>query len=278
MIEPVEASPGRTSSTLANVFARRSFRVLVTRPRGQASALAERLEAVGATPILIPTIEIAPPSSYRSLDSALAALRSYDWLIFTSANAVAIFAERARSMGLHPHPRRIAVIGPATARAVQEILNLPVDHMPARSVAEDFAESLLTEAAGASILIVRAVVARDVLATALKGVGARVTIANAYTNIIPEDSLAAIQQLFATNPPDAITFTSASTAQNLRTLLGAANLTIPAGTVLASIGPITSQAMREVGLEPTVEAPEATIPRLVAALLQTSNDRHQTAG
>jgi len=212
------------------------------------------------------------------LDEALVSLRNYDWLLFTSANAVEVFAQRAETMGLRAHPGRIAVIGPATAKAVREKLKVPVDRMPERFVAEALVESLRKDAANASMLLVRAAVARDVVPVGLEAAGARVTIADAYRNVIPEDSIGKVRELFTNDPPDAITFTSASTAQNLQALLEAAQVRIPDGTVLVSIGPITSEAMRELGLEPTVEAKEATIPSLVTALLQTTTNKHQTTG
>jgi uroporphyrinogen-III synthase len=240
-------------------------RILVTRARGQASALATKLEALGATPILIPTIELAPPSSYCAMDAALASIRSFDWLLFTSANGVQAFAERARQLGLGAAAKRIAAIGPATARAVVEA-GMAVDLTPPQAVAESLAEALLPYAAGASMLLVRAAVARDVLPEALTTAGATVTIADAYRTVVPEASVAELRELFGKKPPDAITFTSASTAQNLVALLEAAQLKLPKGIVLASIGPITSQAMRELGLEPTVEAREATTLSLAEAL------------
>ncbi len=246
--------------------------MLVTRPRHQASALAALLAAAGAEPILIPTIEIVPPASFAALDAALGKLRSFDWLIFTSANAVRVFAERAQTNGQPPNPRRIAAIGPATSQAVQALLHRPVDRMPERYVAEALAEALLSDAAGSSMLLVRAAVARDVVPETLKARGARVTIADAYRTVVPEDSIVQLQRLFASEPPEAITFTSASTAQNFVALLDRAHVEIPEGMVLASIGPITSQAMRELCLEPTVEAREATLAGLVAALMQMTGN------
>ncbi len=115
-------------------------RILITRTRQQASALADQLQALGAIPILIPTIELAPPESFAALDAALAAIRTYDWLIFTSANAVEAFHCRAQFHRLTAIPRRIAVIGPATARAVESI-GLSVDLIPSRYVAESLAEA-----------------------------------------------------------------------------------------------------------------------------------------
>jgi uroporphyrinogen-III synthase len=252
------------------VSEKRPLRVLVTRPRHQASALAELLVAAGAEPILIPTIEIVPPASFDALDDSLKELDGFDWLIFTSANAVQVFAERAQALGVEVHAKRIAVIGSATARAAREFLGRSPDLVPEHATAEGLAEALLAYAAGSSMLLVRAAVARDVLPERLKAAGARVRIAEAYRNVIPADSIREIQELFASDPPDAVTFTSASTAQNLHALLDAAELEIREGTVLASIGPITSRAMREVGMEPTVEAGEATIASLVDALLASA--------
>ena len=140
--------------------------------------------------------------------------------------------------------------------------------MPERYVAESLAEALRKEAPAASMLLVRAEVARDVLPELLREAGARVTIVDAYRNVVPEDSIVKVRELFVGDPPEAITFTSASTARNLRELLEAAAVEIPAGTILASIGPITSEAMRQLGWEPSVEAQEATIASLVAGLLQ----------
>ena len=249
-----------------------NLRILITRTRHQASTLASELEARGAHPILVPTIEIAPPNSFCALDAALAAIRSYDWLIFTSANAVEAFHRRAQFHHLTAVPRRIAVIGPATARAV-EAIGLQVDLIPPHYIAESLAETLIPHAktpdgASANILLVRAEQARDILPDSLIAAGANLTIADAYRNQVPPEAVPALKALFATpeTHPQAITFTSASTATNLFTLLEAADLTLPPAVVLASIGPITSNTLRDLGHHPTVEADEPTIPALIEAL------------
>lgn len=246
------------------MLALQNKRVLVTRTRHQASDLAARLEALGATPVLIPTIEIVAPETYVPLDAALAQLETYDWLLFTSANAVEVFEQR-RKLALTP--KRIAVIGPATAKAVQGI-GLHVDLIPPKYVAESLAEALCPEVSGRRILLVRATDARDVLPEMLAAAGAAVTIAEAYSNRVPPDSVSALRQLFGlpANYPDAITFTSASTARNLIALCEAARLALPAGIILASIGPITSQALRNLGYSAHLEAAEPTIPALVQSL------------
>jgi uroporphyrinogen-III synthase len=242
-------------------------RILITRTRHQASELATQLEALGATPITIPTIEIVPPTSFAALDAALTCLRTYDWVLFTSANAVEAFHRRAQFLHLTQLPKHIAVIGPATLRAANAI-GLTVDLVPPRYIAESLAEALLPEAPGRSFLLPRAAEARDTLPATLTAAGATVTVAEAYRNQTPRDSIPALQRLFSApeNCPDAITFTSASTATNLFALLEAADLTLPHNITLASIGPITSQALRTLGYEPTVEATEPTIPALIQSL------------
>ena len=236
--------------------------MLVTRARGQASALVELLEAEGAEAIVIPTIEIVEPESFAEMDEALGRLAEFGWVIFTSANAVEVFAARTRLVeGL-----KVAVIGPATGKAVERLLGRAADLMPNEFVAESLLESLLPVAKGAAMLLVRAAVARDVLPEKLRAAGARVTVVDAYRTVVPEGSVTALKELFGTRPPDAVTFTSGSTVRNLADLMALAGVVMPGGMVMASIGPVTSGVMREVGWEASVEAAEATIPALVKAL------------
>lgn len=244
--------------------------MLVTRAPHQASELADRLRDAGAVPILIPTISIADPASWASLDGALVSLATYDWIVFTSANAVDSFHRRAQ---LYPHPPehtpRIAVIGAATERAAHAA-GLMVDLVPPSPVGESLAEALTPLAKGSSFLLVRAAEARDLLPDAITAAGGRVTIAEAYRNEIPLSSVTALRELLSSPAtcPDAITFTSASTARNLVALLEEARLILPSRIVCASIGPITSAAMRELHLVPHVEAQEASVSALVAALAE----------
>ena len=252
-------------------------RILVTRTRKQASALAIQLEALGAEPILVPMIEIKEPTSFAELDAAMANLGAggtiHDWMVFTSANAVEALAARARSLGIRPQPRRVAAIGPATAKAIERADFLPQSGailVPPQYVAESLAESLIEQGTGNNLhyLLLRAEQARDVLPAALEAAGHRVTIAAAYRNITPPDTLPALARLFTAEGerPDMITFTSSSTAKNLVELLGSIDKTIPSGIALASVGPITSTTLRELGYEPTLEAAEPTIESLVLAI------------
>lgn len=194
---------------------------------------------------------------------------TFDWLIFTSANAVEYFSDRWNRIKSPTGNRlpKIAVIGPATAAAVQQA-GLRVDLIAARYTAEALAETLVPEAEGEHFLIVRAAEARDVIPEAITRAGGKVTIAKAYRNRIPTESIPAVQQIFTSpeNYPDVILFTSASTVHNLIALLEASGISFPSGISLASIGPITSRALSEHGLTPHIEATESTVEGLIEAL------------
>ena len=245
-------------------------RVLITRSPHQASALADQLRAVGADPILIPTIELAEPTTFSPLDAALAHLDTFHWLLFTSANAVEAFTKRAENPTLST--QKIAAIGSATARAL-EALGFHVDILPPQAVAESLADQLLPHAlqpdgSPTRFLLLRAEIARELLPDTLHAAGADVTIAPVYRNVVPSDSIAAIRHLFSSSDlwPAAITFTSSSTAVNLLALLEAAGLSLPQQILRISIGPITSQTLRDLGVPPHAEAEEPNIPSLVKAV------------
>jgi len=261
-------------------------RILITRSPHQASDLADRLRALGAEPILIPTIALEDPSTFEPLDTAIAALDQFNWLLFTSANAVEAFHKRAIAKGapfIAPFAMsgkaqflRIAAIGPATAHSIEKLLGRKPDLIPPRAVAESLAEVLLPHAKpGVRFLLVRAKLsrdqsARDPIPFTLRAAGAELTIAPAYRTVIPPGSAEQIKFLFAERDswPDAITFTSSSTANNLFALLESAGLTLPPEILRASIGPITSQTLRDLGYPPQLEAAEATIPALVEILVK----------
>jgi uroporphyrinogen-III synthase len=247
-------------------------RILVTRSREQAGALADELRALGAEVIEIPAIEIRPPSSYAALDLAIHAAEDYDWLILTSVNGVKALFSRLAQLGsgieklLHLN---IAAIGPATRAAIEQE-GLPVDVMPDDYVAESVVESLRDSVRGKRVLLVRAKVARDVIPAQLRDAGATVDVVEAYETAVPEESRAKLQELLATpaQRPTAVTFTSSSTARNFLELLREENTKLLNGITLASIGPVTSETLEEIGLRVDVEAEEYTIPGLARALAE----------
>ena len=255
-------------------------RVLVTRSLRQSSELATQLSALRLEPVLIPAIELAPPSTFEALDAAVAELRGFDWTIFTSANAVEAFRRRLEAAGRKAGVQgvRIAAIGPATVRAL-EAIGLGVELTPPQAVAESLAEALLRHAhradgARSRFLLVRAEEARDVLPETLRAAGGEVIIAPAYRTVVPAGSMDAIRELFAGGARGvaAITFTSSSTAHNLLALCEAAGVTLPRAALRVSIGPITSETLRSLGYPPHAEAVEASVVALAQAVREAIDE------
>ena len=254
-------------------------RILITRARQQAGKLAAALRRLGATVLEIPSIEIRPPRSYQPLDAALERVHEYDWLILTSVNGVqALFARLAK---LKIGPRRlchlrIAAIGPATKKEI-ESHHLKVHIVPKEYVAESVVEALRGQAKGKRVLLVRAKVARDVIPRELRRAGAKVEVIEAYETVVPESSRQRLRQVLDSpgRRPHAITFTSSSTARNFVALLDSRRpaAELLQGITLASIGPVTSSTLRELGLPVHVESREYTIPGLVQALAESLANR-----
>jgi uroporphyrinogen-III synthase len=247
-------------------------RVLVTRAAHQAGKLSEGLRALGAEPVEVPVLEIRPPASFEPLDAALRQLGSYDWLILTSANAVRALEQRASFLGFSLEglaPPQVAAVGEATAASARSA-GLQVAFVPEAYVAEGLVERLLpslqNRTSSQRFLIVRAAVARDVIPGALRAADAVVDVADAYRNVLPE---AAPEQLrrAVVEGLDAATFTSSSSAKHLAEAAHIAGVAWPlAGVPAVSIGPITSQTLRELGWPPFVEAVPSDIPGLIAAV------------
>jgi uroporphyrinogen III methyltransferase/synthase len=244
-------------------------RVLVTRARAQASALSQRLAELGAEPIELPAIRIAPPADNAPLDAALARLSTFDWVFFTSVNGVARVFERLSAAGLDTRAfakARVCAIGPATAAALAAH-GLRADLIPPEFVAESILEQFQPgDLAGKRVLLPRADIARDALAIGLAARGAEVEQVVAY-HTVPEDHAdPAIVQLIRSGAIDIVTLTSSSTARNLAAALGGDLSGLERSTV-AAIGPITADTARELGLRVDIVAAQHTIPGLVAALL-----------
>ncbi len=234
--------------------------VVVTRAAHQSLGFIQLLESLGARVVQFPVIAIAPPADWAPVDQAIAALTTYDWLVFTSANAVDAFFDRAGEL---TPTARIAVIGPATAQAVAR-RGLSVDLQPANHIAEGLvAEFAALPFAGVRLLIPRAASARDVLPDALRMQGAQVDLVDVYRNTLPTEVAP------FPDAPDWITFTSASTVKNLLALVDRARF---AEARLASIGPETSAALRRHQLPVTVEARPSTQEALAQAMALWENN------
>ncbi len=243
-------------------------RILVTRTREQASSLVEALEDLGAECLEVPTIKIRPLEDYQILDQALSELASFDWVVFTSVNGVKYFFERLFVVGKDVRAlasAKLAAIGQATAKALKDY-GLQVDLLP-----QEFrAEGLLAAfekigVAGQRILIPRALEAREILPQKLREMGAQVIVAPTYQTVLPEEEAKRAEELLRKGV-DVVTFTSSSTAKNLLAMLGEENKKLLSQTILASIGPITSETLKRAGFLPQIEAQEFTIPGLVRAI------------
>jgi len=249
-------------------------RILVTRALHQAGKLSEGLRALGAEPVEVSVLEIRPPESFSLLDAALHKLDNYDWLILTSANAVRALSGRAASLGiamLQPAGLRVAVVGEATAAAARQA-GLQVAFVPEAYLAESLVvgllQSLQNQASSQRILLARAAVARDVIPDALRAAGATVDVVDAYRNVLPEAAPERLRIALA-DGINAATFTSSSSAAHLSEAARAAGVAWPfAGVPAVSIGPITSQTLRELGWTPAAEAENSDISGLIEAVLR----------
>lgn len=245
-------------------------RILVTRSQHQAFRTCRLLEDAGARVVLLPTIKIAPPKNPDALMNALRDLPKYKWLIFTSANGVTAFRTTLFSQGLDSRAMaqlRICAIGPGTAEALEEIGILP-DLVPDNHIAEGILTELTKEKIhGQHILIPRAAIARDVLPDQLRKNGAIVDVVEAYETVLPDpDEMEPGLTDFRAGNVDVVTFTSASTVNNLFSIVGSDLVRLCANKVVAVIGPITSKACLERGLKVDVMPHKYTLPDLVDAL------------
>lgn len=247
-------------------------RVVITRPRHQARALRQALEELGAVVLESPTIVLEPPDDWSGVDQSVRELDRFDWLVLTSANGVVALDERMDQMGLdgrHLATVKIAVIGDATAAALRDHLGVRADLVPDHYVAEALAQDLITKhgVKQKQMLILRADIARPALPRLLADAGALVTELVLYRTrpapALPADVHRAMQD----GTVDWITFTSSSTAVNMAQLLGN-HRNLLSRVKIASIGPITSSALRGVGLSPTVEAVTSNIGGLVDAMIE----------
>ncbi|MEM0895405.1 MAG: uroporphyrinogen-III C-methyltransferase [Verrucomicrobiota bacterium] len=240
-------------------------RIVVTRTRKQAGALSRSLVNLGADAYEIPTIRIDPPEDLLAFGQLVQDSHTYDWIVFTSPNGVDAFFEiffklyeDVRSIG----GAKIAAIGPGTAKKIKEN-RLATDLLPEEFVAESLADALVKEnIENLTMLWVRAEEARDVLSRKLSEAGVILDEAIAYRTVPETEDVGGGMKRFREEGADVITFTSSSTVEHFLAL----DLPMPDDITIASIGPVTSETLRENGLEAHIEAEEHDIPGLVAAI------------
>jgi uroporphyrinogen III methyltransferase / synthase len=239
-------------------------RVLVTRPAAQSSEFAQHLWEAGAEPVLAPTIAVGPPDDADAAVAAVAGVREYGWVVFTSRNGVDAFFDLLTASGKDARAfgdAKVAAIGPKTAGALTAH-GIRVDFMPDSYVNEAVADGLMQRtAAGDRVLLFRAQEARDVLPATLRAAGRTVDVVAAYkTRYVEDPELRA-----KTERSDVVTFTSSSTVHGFVHNVPGAPEVLSRATV-AAIGPITAATARAIGIRVDVVAEDFTVEGLLAAL------------
>ena len=252
-----------------------STRLVITRAAHQAEKLAAAFRDAGFTVEHLPLLEVVPPADPRPLERAVYDLESYDWLVFTSANAVDAFLPLTG--GALPDGLRVAVVGPATAEALRHR-----GHEPGLTASQPEAEGLLADLAplvqdGRRVLLPQAADARPLLAEGLREAGAETVVVVAYDKGMPADAPARAERLFGHSPLGWVTFTSPRIVRHFVGLFGESALgdweRRRQELLAASIGPVTSAELRRQGVERIAEAEtpsEEGLVRVVVDYLRMS--------
>jgi len=249
-------------------------RVLVTRPRDQAGEMVDRLTRLGADAIEAPMIRIVPPEDDAPLKQAARDVKEFDWIVFTSANAVDAFmtallevSHDIRSLA-GPH---IATVGSGTAERLARYgirVDLVPDEFRAEAVVAALEEHGRIE--GASVLVPRADIGRDVIAEGLRAAGAEITDVVAYCTVLEDaqqEDGPDVYRMLLDEKIDVVTFTSPSAVRNFSQIYGAEQTTdLLKHTIVATIGPVTADAAIQLGIPVTVQPTVSTIPALVDAI------------
>ncbi len=247
-------------------------RILVPRPPHQASQTAQAIREMGAEPVLFPLITIEAPPSPERLQEAIERAHEYDWVLFTSANGVERFFEKAFASGKDARllgAARVGVIGPKTGQALARY-GLRPDLVAKEFVGEGLSRDLLAQGQVRRVLIPRALVAREELPASLRRSGIEVEVVPAYeTRALSAAGRSALRELIEGGGVDTALFTSSSTVQAMVDALGDDAPALLRRLTVASIGPITSATLAQCGVSVDVSAAEYTVPGLLMALAAT---------
>lgn len=247
------------------------MRVVITRALHQAEGLTEAFRAAGLTVEHLPLLEVIPPADPRPLERAGSELALYDWLVFTSSNAVDAFLPLTG--GALPSRLRVAVVGPATAEALRAYGVQP--HLTA-SRAD--AEGLLADLAplvdrSRRVLLPQAADARPTLAEGLNRAGAEAVVVVAYDKGLPADARERAKRLFTDTPIGWVTFTSPRIVRHFVELFGEDWERRRPELFAASIGPVTTAELRRQGIDQISEAATPSEEGLVEAVLRERDER-----
>lgn len=245
--------------------------IMVTRGADQAGELSRRLTEQGARVYECPTVKIEPPDTFGELDEAIASLSTFDWLIFTSYNAVTSFFTRLQELGRDSRAIgscRICAVGPKTVVTLANY-GIRADLVPPDYKEEGVVEVFKSLAiSGKSVLFPKSDRAREIIPSEIRKLGAEVAAPVAYRTITPDALLPETRQALEEGLIDCITFTSSSTAMNLAAMIGESRLhKLLKGVAVASIGPITSKTCGEMGITVHIEPTECTIAALTEAIV-----------
>jgi len=245
-------------------------RVLVTRAGSQAGGLERLLIERGAQPVRFSSIEIRPIRAKQELDKSITEINNYDWLTFTSVNAVEAFFGRLGEMELDSRSLaglKIGAIGPVTARALKE-RGITADYIPGVHTGQGFISGLRkTAIRGKRFLLPRADIADDEITVGLKKLGAKVDEISVYRTVRPRSNMTKLKELLLQGNLDVITFTSSSTVTNLLAGLGSAEIRRIRAKI-ACIGPKTAATVLKAGLKVNILAKEQTMAGLIEAMEQ----------
>jgi uroporphyrinogen-III synthase len=238
-----------------------SLRVVITRAEHQSAGLAAAFSRTGARVELLPLLAVVPPADPRPLREAAAEASSYDWIVFSSANAVEAFLPLLRG----PLAAVVAAVGPATAAAVRAA-GIEPGLVAERSDAEGLAAELAPHMAGRRVLLPQAADARPALLAGLRTAGGAVTAVVAYDKRLPAEAAARAAELFADQPLGWVTFTSPRIVRHFVELFGAEWEERRRELRAVSIGGVTSAELRRHGVEPAAEARRPGDEEMVAAV------------
>ena len=241
--------------------------------------MSAQLEAVGATVVHCPTIEVLSPDSWAQLDASIRRINEYDWVVFTSANGVRFFIDRLVEIEIEGAEaltgRVVCAIGAATARALEQA-GVLAQVTASDSTAEGALRAIIDHVGGEQnirglqFLIPRAKVAREILPASLRELGAWVDAVEAYQTIKPEIARESILRLFDEALIDVVTFTSSSTVSNFAALVGLTDLSdLFANILVACIGPITAETAAAHGLKNIIQPDFYNAEALVKSIVRS---------
>lgn len=259
-------------------------RVAVTRALEQSQSIVEALREAGAEPILLPLVAFAPADNPAELDACLKNSRQFDWVFFTSQNAIRAVQQRCTALKLPLQQVfagvKVAAVGPATAEAVSAS-GWSVDYVARTHNGVSLAEELATEAQGKRVFLPRSDRANPELVDVLRHHGAQVTPVVAYKTVSPNSDSADAQDSLLRVGSDAILFFSPSAVHHLRDLFGAQRFRdLSRQSIFVAIGPVSENALKAEGVSRILLAADTTVAAAIATLAEhfAKAGQHQPAG